>query len=313
MMKMSLFAGALGLTLFVLIGVVKAHGDTWAVVSTLAQDNAWTVIEYPDGQEVEVALLPATSTDAKGTARVKRTGNDVSIHLEVSGLPEDSSAHQVYLVDSMGNATMLGTLTVSDGSGTLDATSALQKFMLVISPDADLTTIGSEIKVVLRSAVPSGFNVVAKETPAEAVSAEPTTTNSETETPVAESPEYDIPLLGVGSLRPGATMNGRAMFAGGFEGTRASIAVKPQKNRPTQIKVRLTNLKQPPEGMQYLLWEINADNSYSLLGRLTPGKKNETKIDATTASSDFGLFITTESAEGNPTSPTGSLVATIVK
>lgn len=312
-MQMSLLASALGLTLFVLVGVVKAHGDTWAIVSTLTQDNAWTVIEYPDGQEVVVELLPATSTDAKGTARVKRRGNEVSIHLEVNGLTGDGSTHQVYLVDSLGNATILGTLTPTDGSGTLDATSALQKFMIVISPDVDLTTIASETKVTLRSTVPRGFNVVAMETPAESVSTEPTTTNSETETPVAESPEYDVPLLGVGSLRPGTSMNVRASFAGGFEGTRASIAVKPQKNGPTQIKMRLTNVKQPPEGMQYLLWEITPDNSYSLLGRLTPGKRNETKIDATTASSDFGLFITTESAEANPTSPTGSLVATIVK
>ena len=59
--------------------------------------------------------------------------------------------------------------------------------------------------------------------------------------------------------------------------------------------------------------EINADNSYSLLGRLTQGKKNETKIDATTASSDFGLFVTTESEEANPTTPIGNLIATIVK
>ncbi len=145
------------------------------------------------------------------------------------------------------------------------------------------------------------------------MSREPATTNSEPESSVAESPEYDAPLLSVGSLRPGTSMNVRASFAGGFERTRASIAVKPQKNGPTQIKVRLTIAKQPPEGMQYLLWETTPTNSYSLLGRLTPGKRNETKIDAITASSDFGLFITTESADPNPILLSGSLVATIVK
>lgn len=139
-------------------------GNTWAIVSAFAQDNAWTVIEYPDRQEVVVELLPATSTDAKGTARVKRTGNEVTIHLEVSEVTGDGSTHQVYLVDSLSNATMLGTLAPTDGSGSLDATSALQKFMIVVSPDADITSISSETNVALRSAVPSGFSVVPRET-----------------------------------------------------------------------------------------------------------------------------------------------------
>jgi hypothetical protein len=310
-MRMGLIAPALGITLCLVAGIVS--GNTWTLLTDPTQDDTWTVIEYPEGQEVVVELLPAASTDAKGTARVKRSGSETTISLDVNGVTGDESNQQVYIVDSLGNATLLGTLAITDGTGTLSANTALSKFMIVISPEADLTTIGSETKVALRSAVPSGFTVVTKETSGETASVEPSVSNSQMEAPVTETPEYDVPLLGIGSLRRGSNTSLRANLSSGFEGTRASIVVKPQKSGPTQVKMRFTNLKQAPEGMQYWLWEVTPDNSYSLLGRLSPGKKNETKIDATTASSDFGLFITTESAEANPTSPTGSLVATIVR
>jgi len=312
-MRRGLLAPALGIALFMTVGMVRVYGNNWTLASDITQDDTWTVIEYPDGQEVTVELTPGASLpDAKGTARVIRSGNETTISLDVSGVTGDEKAYQVYVVDSLGSATDLGTLNITDGSGSLSAKTALSKFMIVISLEDELTTISSETKVALRSAVPSGFTVVAREKSGEAESPEPSATDSQMEPAAAEAPKYDVPLLGIGSLRRGASTNVRANFSSGFEGTSASIALKPQKNGPTQIKMRLTNLKQASDGMQYLLWEVATDNSYSLLGRLTPGKKNETKIDATTSLSDFGLFITTES-ETKPSSPTGSLVATIAK
>ena len=310
-MRMGLVAPALGITLCLVAGLVR--GNTWTLLTDLTQDETWTVIEYPEGQEVVVELRPTASTDAKGTARVKRSRSETTISLDVSGITGDESEQQVYLVDSLGNATLLGTLAITDGTGTLSANTPLSKFMIVISPEADLTTIATETNVALRSAVPSGFTVVAKDTSGETVSVEPSVSDSQMEASVAETTAYDVPLLDIGSLRRGLNTSMRANLSSGFEGTRASIAVKPQKTGPTQIKVRFTNLKQAPEGMQYWLWEVTPDNSYSPLGRLTPGNKNEIGIDATTPSPDFGLFVTTESAETNPTSPAGSLVATIVK
>lgn len=313
-MKTGLLASAVGLTLCVVVGMVRVYGNTWTFVSGLTQEDTWTVFEYPEGQEVVVALKPAASmADAKGTARVMRSGNQTTITLGVSGVTGDESTHQVYIVDSLGNATLLGTLTVSDGACSLNAKSALSKFMIVVSPEADLTTIGSETKVALRSTVPNGFTVVAMEKSGEPASAEPSPSNAQVEPSVTETPEYDAPLLAIGSLRLGANTTMRANFSTGFEGTRSNIVIKPQKNGPTQIKMRFTNLKQASDGMQYVLWQIAPDNSYSLLGPLTPGKKNETKIDATTSLSDFGLFITTESPDANPEFPAGRIVATIIK
>ena len=53
--------------------------------------------------------------------------------------------------------------------------------MIVISPEDELTTIDSETKVALRSTVPNGFRVVAKETTDETPSVEPSLGNSQVE------------------------------------------------------------------------------------------------------------------------------------
>ncbi len=75
-----------------------------------------------------------------------------------------------------------------------------------------------------------------------------------------------------------------------------------------------TNLKDSPEGTQLLLWEVSPEGSYTLLGPLTrAGKKNDTKISTQSALTDFGLFITAENAELNPSSPAGGVIATIVR
>lgn len=313
-MKTGLVASAISVALCMAVGMVRVYGNTWTLVG-LTQDDTWTVIEYPEGQEVVVALnATASMPDASGTARVMRSGNETTIHLDVSGVTGDESTHQVYVVDSLGNATLLGTLTVTDGASSLNAKTALSKFMIVISPEADLTTIVSETKVALRSIVPNGFTVVAKEKSGEPPSAEPTRSDAQMVPAVTETPEYDVPLLGIDSLRRGANTIMKANFSSGFEGTRASIVLKPQKNGLTEIKMRFTNLKRPAEEMQYVLWQVTSDNSYSVLGRLTnSGKKNEAKVDAKTALSDFGLFITTESVEPTPASPAGGIVATISK
>jgi len=323
-MRIGLLAPALAITLCVVVGMVLVSGNTWALASAFPQDDTWTVIEYPEGREVVVELKPASATpEAKGTARVMRSGNETTINLDVSGVTGDESTHQVYVVDSLGSATLLGALTVTDGAGSLIGKTVLSKFMLVVSPESDLTTIGSETKVALRSAVPSGFTVVAKENAGEPASAEATPPSPEATQPSAQveptttettqyTPQYEVPLLGIESLKRGANTTMRANFSTGFEGTKASVVVKPQKNGPTQIKMRFTNLKEAPEATQYLLWQVGPDNSYTLLGHLTQtARKRESMIDAETALADFGLLITFENAQAS--TPMGSVVATIVK
>ncbi|HSE23458.1 MAG TPA: hypothetical protein VLB68_17450, partial [Pyrinomonadaceae bacterium] len=127
----------------------------------------------------------------------------------------------------------------------------------------------------------------AEPTPA---STEMATTDTET---TQDATRYKMPLLGIGSLKRNANVTLRANFSNGFEATRANVVVKPQKNGPTQIKMRFTNLKEAPEGTQYLVWHVGPDNSYTLLGHLTQtARKRESRIDAESALPDFGLLIT---------------------
>ena len=131
-------------------GITVAQGQT----------SAWTVIEYPMDKEVVVDLLPTSSApDAKGAAKVTRGNDETSIQVEVSGLSGD--AYNLYAVDHMGKVTLLGSVSVTDGAGALNVRTSLSKFMIVVSPEAGLTAVGADTPVALRSAVPSGFEVVA--------------------------------------------------------------------------------------------------------------------------------------------------------
>jgi hypothetical protein len=303
---------AIGLSL----SAIRGYGNSWAIGSRLDQDDSWTVIEYPEGQEVAVELKAGASMpEAKASARVMRSGGETAVNLDVSGATGSEATHQVYIVDSLGNATLLGTLTIADGAGTLSAKTALSKFMIVVSPESDLTAIGPETKISLRSAVPEGFAVIPREAKTETANVEPTVnvepTTINVETPAQPGPpEYDVPLLDIASLKRGGNM--RVKLSSGFENGKASAVVKPQKNGPTQITIRLTKLKDAPEGTQYILWQVAADKSYTQLGHLAPAARNgEFFVNAETSASDFGLLITFENA--NATQPAGSLVATVIR
>ena len=312
--------------LFLAIGViaialsfsaVRGYGNDWTVESSLNQDDTWTVIEYPEGQEVAVELKTgALMPEAKATARVMRNGNETAVNLDVSGATGSETTHQVYIVDSLGNATLLGALTITDGTGTLSAKTALSKFMIVVSPEADLTAIGPETKISLRSAVPEGFAVIPREAKTETANVEPMATDEPTTTEVEMQPaqpgppDYDVPLLDSASLKRGGNM--RVKLSNGFESAKASAVVKPQKDGATQITLRFMKLKDAPEGTQYILWQVGSDNSYTPLGHLAPTARNgELFVSAETSASDFGLLITFENA--NATQPSGSLVATVIR
>jgi len=307
------------------LSVVCVYGHNRAIASSPVQDDTWTVIEYPEGREVVVELKAGSlMPEAKASARITRAGNETSVNIEVSGAAGAESAHQVYAVDSLGNATLLGTLTIADGAGTLNSKTALTKFMIVVSPETDLTAISPDTRISLRSVVPEGFTVVPREMKTEMASAESSTgvepdTNAEPGTGSDEAEpsqpaarEYDVPLLNIGSLKRGNNSKLRVKLSSGFENAKATVILNPQKSGPTQIKVRFNNLKEIPEGTQYILWQVGPDNSYAPLGHLTGGaRKGELTISAGTSASDFGLLITFENADANQ--PAGSMVAMVIR
>ena len=303
------------------LSVVTVYGSNRVLPTAVTQDDTWTVIEYPEGREVIVELKPGMAmAEAKATAHVTRTGNDTAINLEVTGAIGAETTHQVYVVDSLGNATLLGTLNITDGAGTLNSKTALSKFMIVVSPEADLTAIGSETKISLRSVVPDGFAVVPRESqpdPArnatsEEPAVEPNASNVEMPSAEPASPEYEVPMLAVGSLKRDSNRKLRAKFANGFTGVKATVVINAQKNGQAEVRLRFTDLRELPEGTHYVVWQVGPDKSYNALGHLTQtSKKREFTLDAQSSSPDFGLLITFENSDA--TIPAGSMVATIIR
>lgn len=154
---------SLGITLFLTLGVISISCRNETSVSGPLEDDPWAVIEYPAGQEVSIELKPtAAAPNAKGTARVMRSENETIINLDVSGVTGENT-QKVYVVDITGNATLLGLLTMNEGAGNLNAKTALNKFMIVVSPEANLTMFDPATTMSLRSTVPSGFNVLPRE------------------------------------------------------------------------------------------------------------------------------------------------------
>lgn len=157
------FLASLGITLCLILGIINLSCTNETSVSGPHEDDPWAVIEYPAGQEVIIELKPtAAAPDAKGTARVMRSENETTINLDVSGVTGENT-QKVYVVDVTGNATLLGLLTMNEGAGNLSAKTALNKFMIVVSPEANLTMFDSATTMSLRSTVPSGFNVLPRE------------------------------------------------------------------------------------------------------------------------------------------------------
>ncbi|HEX8921260.1 MAG TPA: anti-sigma factor [Pyrinomonadaceae bacterium] len=271
-------------------------------------DGTWTVIEYPVDKEVIVNLTPNNIPNATGRARIHRMANGTMVNLDLSGLTNVSSLN-LYAVDPAGRPTLLGPITVNNGTGTFSTTTPLDKFMLVLSPEANLTTVTPQTNVLFRSAVPQGFAVVPlastnKDGAAvgENVSAVSTT---------GATSGYSAPLLNIPGMKRGEDSMIKVNFAGALTGARANIKVEPRKDGPTMVTARFHELKEAPAGQVYVLWAVGADNKYVKLGQIVnTGGRNEAEIKSETALPDFGLIVTLED-EG--TAPHGVVVGTFIR
>ncbi|MEO6049775.1 MAG: hypothetical protein ABIP78_00380, partial [Pyrinomonadaceae bacterium] len=101
-------------------------------------DGSYTVIEYPENKEVIVDLTPTSMLPgASGRARIMRQGMDTVINLDLTGMKGDLNSYNLYAIDPMGKVTSLGPVSVNDGIGTMSVKTPLDKFMLVLSPEAN--------------------------------------------------------------------------------------------------------------------------------------------------------------------------------
>ena len=286
---------------------------TTVTQTTQNPDGSWTVVEYPVGKEVMVNLTPSTTfPGAKGTAKVMRMANGTTINLDVAGLATDASGLNLYAVDSLGHTTLLGPITVNNGTGTFSATTTapLDRFMLVLSPEANLTNYAPTTNVLLRSAVPEGLAVVPLASSGERDGAAVGERVAATTT-ANTTPAYSVPMLGIPGFRRGTDTEMKINLSGAMTGSRANVYIEPRKDGPTTIKMRFHELKDSPAGQVYVVWAVSPNNKFVRLGQIVnTGGRNEAQIQTETALQDFGLLITMESEFSMPS---GTVVGTIIK
>jgi len=286
-------------------------------------DGTYTVIEYPAKKEVMINLNPVNITGATGVATILRDDDGTRIKLNLTNVPSDVTALNLYAVDDSGAVTPIGPVTISNGTGTLTSTVPLSKFMLIASPDASLSTYGPSTAVVFRSAVPEGYTVIpvssargetvaAVAAPATVTSAPATVTAAPAGATAVVAPQgaYQVAMLNIPAYKKGDDTKIKVNLAGAMTGARANVFITPRKDGPTQVNVRFHDLKEAPADQKFILWAVSPDNQFQKLGQVVnTGGRNEAEIKAETDFKDFGLLLTMENAIG--ASPVGPVVGTI--
>jgi hypothetical protein len=315
--------GAVMLTLAI-AAIALAQTTTTTVTQTVQNpDGTYTIIEYPAKKEVKINLTPV-GTPAKGFATILRDDDGTRIKLNLTEVPADMTAMTLYAVDDKGVVTPIGPVTITNGMGTLVATTPLSRFMLVASPEPALNAYDANTKVLFRSAVPEGFTViplsssasgekvaaVAAPTTAAPTTAAPTTGATVVSPTTQTAVTYTAPLLGIPNYKKGDDTKIKVDFTGALEGARANVFITPRKDGPTEVNMRFHDLKEAPQGQKFILWAMSSDGQFQKLGQVVNAKgRNEAEIKSETTLTDFGLVVTMESAEAPM--PAGPAVAHI--
>ena len=269
-------------------------------------DGTFTVIEYPVGKETIVTLDPVAIKDAGGTATILRDDTGTKIKINMTGIPKDVTALNIFAVDPAGAVTSLGPVVIADGTGSFTSTTPLSKFMLVASPET-LTTYDPNTKVLFRSAVPAGFAVIPHTT--NPVGEKVAASTTEGATPAAT---YKVPMLNIPGYKKGDDTKMKINFSGALTGARANVFITPRKDGPTEVRMRFHELKDAPAGQVFTLWAVSPDNKFAKLGQVVNvAGRNEAEIKSETDLKDFGLLITTEPADGTLAKPTGPSIGLV--
>jgi len=343
--------GVLGATLILLSLAIVVVGQTPTTTTTTTTtktqaiqnpDGTYTIVEYPVGKETVVTLNPIGLSGATGTATILRAADGTNIKVNLASLPAEVKAMNVYAVDPTGAITLLGMIEAANGAGTFTTTAPLTKFMLITSPETDLSSYNPNTKIYFRSAVPTGLTVIpitnavgeqvgavavpttTVAAPTETVAA-PTAVAAPTETAAAPTTvaapttaaapatatvvaaDYTASMLGIPTFKRGDDTKLKINFSGAMEGARANIFIEPRKNgKITEVRMRFHDLKEAPKGTAYILWAVSPTGEFSKLGQIINVKgRNEAEIKGEVPFDDFGLFLTTEDL--------GTTKATIIK
>ena len=288
----------------------KTTTTTTTTATTTVQnpDGSYSVIEYPLKKETVVTLNPVALTNSKGVATILRDDNGTRIVLNLTEVPADVKAMNVYAVDDAGAVTALGPVVLANGTGKFSATTPLTKFMLITTPDESLTVYDPNAKVFFRSAVPEGFAVI------------PHTQHPVGEKVAATAPAvttaaatYTVPMLNIPAYKTGDDTKMKVNFSGALAGARANVFITPSKKGLTKVNMRFHELKDAPAGKVFTLWAVSPDNAFVRLGQIVnTGGKNEAEIKTEIGLPDFGLLVTMEDANAttilSPAGPSIGLV-----
>jgi hypothetical protein len=254
-------------------------------------DGSYTVVEYPVGKEVQIVMNPVTLTKSKAVGTILRDDTGTKVILNVTDVPADVSAINVYAVDDAGVVTSLGPVVLANGTGKFTTTTPLSKFMLIAAPDESLTAYDPNAKIYFRSAVPAGFAVIPHTTSPVGETVAATTTPGTT-----PASTYTVPMLNIPAYKKGDDTKLKVDFTGAMAGARANIFIEPQKSgKETEVKMVFHELKDAPKGQAYILWAVSPDNQFFKLGQIVNVRdRNEAEIKANTSLADFGLLVTME-------------------
>lgn len=283
----------LGAAMLLLSLAVVSSGQVRTTTVTRTQtvqnpDGTYTIVEYPVGKETLVTLNPVGISGATGTATILRSADGSLIKVNLTSLPSDLAALNLYAVDPTGALSLLGPIDIANGVGTFTTTVPLSRFMLVASPESALTAYDANTKIFFRSSVPNGLTVI----PISGVGA----VGETVATVVGPTGDYVAPMLGIPSFKRGDNTKLKINFTGAMEGSRANIFIEPHKRgNTTQVRMRFHDLKEAPKGTAYVLWAISPDNQFQRLGQIVNVRgRNEAEIKSETTFNDFGLLLTTE-------------------
>jgi hypothetical protein len=314
--------GVLGAALLLFSLSVVAFGQTVTKVQAVQNsDGTYTIVEYPVGKETVVTLNPIGLSGAKGQATILRAANGTTIKVNLSGLPTEATAVNLYAVDPSGAITTLGPVEIANGAGVFTTSIPMTKFMIVASPDPNLSTYGDSTQVYFRSSVPSGLTVIpltnaVGETVGAVAAPVTAVADAATVATVADASDYTVPMLGIATFKKGDDTKLKINFTGAMEGARANVFIEPhKKGNTTEVTMRFHDLKEAPKGMAYILWAVSPDNQFTKLGQIVNVKgRNEAEIKSEVPYDDFGLMLTTEAVtttQGTIIKPSGQRVGVI--
>jgi len=299
------------LLLFSLAVVAASQVETTTVtkVKTVQNpDGTYSIVEYPVGKETIVNLNPVGITGAVGRATILRDDSGTTIKMNFTQLPTDVAALNLYAVDPTGAVTSLGPVDIANGVGTFTTTTPLTRFMLIASPDANLTAYDPNTKIFFRSDIPTGLAVIPIGDRGVAVGEQVGAQTIVT--------DYTVPMLGIPHYKKENDTKLKINFTGAMEGARANIFIEPHKHgKATEVLMHFHDLHEAPKGQAFVLWAVSPDNHYQRLGQIINVRgRNEAEIRSETQFDDFGLLLTSENLVGSNVqviSPAGSRVGVI--